>query len=225
MKIWKITMILFFIMTVFASAPQPGNASNENRTISEILEDGDQPGEEVNSDPAEGAEQENHAPQNSEDELLMEDRSIFAVLLQLFSALAVVIAIMYFLLKFLGRKSQNYQSHQTLQNIGGVPLGQNKSVQLVRVGDRLLVVGVGESIQMLTEIEDKKERELLLQQNEPRSSSGKSSFFEKLKIASFGESTTRRSDDRSFQEMLENQLNDMKKARAKAGSRTKEHDK
>ncbi|WP_252313466.1 flagellar biosynthetic protein FliO [Sinobaca sp. H24] len=91
-------------------------------------------------------------------------------------ALAAVITIMYLLLKFINKRTKKYSSNQTMQNLGGVPLGQNKSVQLVKVGERLLVVGVGESIQLLKEIEDEEERETLLEQPEPEPS-----FFFKKK--------------------------------------------
>lgn len=49
-----------------------------------------------------------------------------------------------------------------MENLGGTGLGANRSVQLVKVGGRILVVGVGENIQLLKEIDDPKEYEQLL---------------------------------------------------------------
>ena len=46
--------------------------------------------------------------------------------------------------------------------MGGTGLGGNRSIQLVKVGDRILIVGVGEDIQLLTEIKDEAERNQLL---------------------------------------------------------------
>ncbi len=53
-----------------------------------------------------------------------------------------------------------------MQNIGGVTLGANRSVQVIKVGERILVVGVGETIQLLKEVDEQKEIEELLNQRE-----------------------------------------------------------
>jgi len=65
-----------------------------------------------------------------------------------------VVALLYFLLKVINAKSKKYKSTQLVENLGGTTLGMNRSVQLVKVGNRILVVGVGENVQLLKEIED-----------------------------------------------------------------------
>lgn len=50
-----------------------------------------------------------------------------------------------------------------LQNLGGIQLGQQKSVQVIRVGDRFFIVGVGDSIQLLDEIRDEAEIQQLVE--------------------------------------------------------------
>ncbi|GAK07538.1 flagellar biosynthetic protein FliO [Geomicrobium sp. JCM 19038] len=105
--------------------------------------------------------------------------SVWSVLVKLFLALFVVIALMYVLLRLLGRKNYQMQSSNTMQNIGGIPLGQNKSVQIVRIGDRLLVVGVGENIALLDEIRDEDEIERILNQKDEQTSSA--DWLQKLK--------------------------------------------
>ncbi|GAK02043.1 flagellar biosynthesis protein FliZ [Geomicrobium sp. JCM 19037] len=50
-----------------------------------------------------------------------------------------------------------------LQNLGGIQLGQQKSVQVIRVGDRFFIVGVGDSIQLLDEIRDEDEIQQLVE--------------------------------------------------------------
>ena len=42
----------------------------------------------------------------------------------------------------------------SIRSLGGVPLGQNKSIQIVEIGHSLFVVGVGENIQLLDKIID-----------------------------------------------------------------------
>ncbi|MBS4217739.1 flagellar biosynthetic protein FliO [Bacillus sp. FJAT-49711] len=81
-------------------------------------------------------------------------------------ALIFVIAILYFLLKFINKRSQSYQQNRLVQNIGGTPLGGNRSIQIVKVGNRLLILGVGEDVQLLKEITDGEDYENYMRQYE-----------------------------------------------------------
>lgn len=72
-------------------------------------------------------------------------------------ATVFVIALLYFLLKYINKKSKTFKSTQLVENLGGTALGTNRSVQLIKVGNRILVVGVGENIQLLKEISDSEE--------------------------------------------------------------------
>ncbi|GAK10934.1 flagellar biosynthetic protein FliO [Geomicrobium sp. JCM 19039] len=91
------------------------------------------------------------------------EESMWSVLFKLGLALTAVLLIMYVLLKMLGRKSHHVQSSGMLQNLGGIQLGQQKSVQVIRVGDRFFIVGVGDSIQLLDEIRDEAEIQQLVE--------------------------------------------------------------
>ena len=44
----------------------------------------------------------------------------------------------------------------------GTTLGANRSVQLIKIGNQLLIVGVGENIQLLKEIDDEQEYEQII---------------------------------------------------------------
>ncbi|WP_210340778.1 flagellar biosynthetic protein FliO [Alkalicoccobacillus gibsonii] len=81
----------------------------------------------------------------------------FLTVLKLIGSLALIIALMYGLVRFLGKRTKTFRQSQVLENIGGMPLGPNRSIQLIKVGDRVLVVGVGESIQLLKEIDSEQE--------------------------------------------------------------------
>ena len=48
------------------------------------------------------------------------------------------------------------KSTQLVENLGGNRLGANRSVQLIKVGERLFVVGVGENIQLLKKLKKDK---------------------------------------------------------------------
>lgn len=73
-----------------------------------------------------------------------------------------VVALLYVLLKYINKKSRSYKSTQLVENLGGTPLGGNRSVQIVKIGSQVFVVGVGENVQLLKEIDDAKERNQLL---------------------------------------------------------------
>ncbi|WLR43529.1 flagellar biosynthetic protein FliO [Bacillus carboniphilus] len=90
---------------------------------------------------------------------------------KMIAALFFVLLILYFFIRLLNFRSLNNRSLRNVENLGGTPLGNNRSVQLIKVGDRVLVVGVGESIQLLKEIEDEREVELLKKEYEEKMSS------------------------------------------------------
>ena len=73
-----------------------------------------------------------------------------------------VVALFYGLMKFLNKRNLNFQRNQMVQNLGGLSLGAQKSVQLLQVGKTLYLVGVGEDVQLLREITDPEEVEALL---------------------------------------------------------------
>ena len=80
--------------------------------------------------------------------------SFLLSLVKMVLALAVILVLIYGLLKFLNKRNKTFQRVKTLQNLGGVSVGTNKSVQMVRVGDKLYMLGVGENVEMLQEITD-----------------------------------------------------------------------
>lgn len=88
--------------------------------------------------------------------------------LRLIGATAFVLVLLYALLKWLSRRhSPAFGSKGLIENLGGTSVGANRSVQLIKVGNRLLVIGVGDSIQLLREISNEDEiNELLAQHNE-----------------------------------------------------------
>lgn len=87
---------------------------------------------------------------------------------KLIGATAFVIFLLYALLKWLNKQNRFYERKGLIQHLGGTSLGTNRTIQIVKVGRRVLVVGVGESIHLLKEITDEQEIEELLKQHEAR---------------------------------------------------------
>ena len=126
------------------------------------------------------------------------------------ASLLFVGAILYFLLRFLNKKNQAHQKGHIISNLGGTSVGSNKSIQIVKIGSKLYIVGVGENVQLLSEITDPEEIDRMLQEhNEAIESMLKpSDFLTKMKNI---RGNSNRED--SFIEHFKKQLNDMSATR------------
>ncbi len=69
-------------------------------------------------------------------------------------AFVFVIGLLVWLLRFMNKRNRSFDQNRLMTNMGGVPLGQHKSIQLVKMGNHYFVVGVGENVQLLREIDD-----------------------------------------------------------------------
>ncbi|MCM3572762.1 flagellar biosynthetic protein FliO [Mesobacillus subterraneus] len=129
-------------------------------------------------------------------------------------ATAFVAALIYFLLKFINKKSMTYKSSQLVENLGGTSLGANRSVQIVKAGNKLLIVGVGENIQLLKEIDDPEEYSQVIQEynNKMEKLVQPSDIVTKLLKRAKRDGGNQRSE---FSALLKNQLNDMASGRKK----------
>lgn len=72
-------------------------------------------------------------------------------------AFVVVIILLFLVLKFLKKQTQQVQQNALMQNLGGVSVGQQKSIQLVKVGNKMMLIGVGDNVQLLREVTDEEE--------------------------------------------------------------------
>ncbi len=87
--------------------------------------------------------------------------------------LAIIIALIVLLLKFLGKRSRGWGTNRSLRSLGGYPLGTNKSMQIVEWNGRIYVLGVGENVTLLDSITDTETvASLLAEQDSQAESSG-----------------------------------------------------
>nr|WP_246017700.1 flagellar biosynthetic protein FliO [Mesobacillus subterraneus] len=129
-------------------------------------------------------------------------------------ATAFVAGLLYFLLKFINKKSMSYKSSQLVENLGGTSLGANRSVQIVKAGNRLLIVGVGENIQLLKEIDDPEEYSQVIQDYNNKMEQ----FVQPSDIVTRLLQRTKKdhgNEGTQFSSLLKNQLNDMASGRKK----------
>ena len=143
-------------------------------------------------------------------------------------ALGLVIGLLIFILKMLNRKNLAYQHNSLMKNLGGISVGTQKSVQLLQIGNRLYIIGVGEDISLIREIEDTEEMEQILsfyenKQQEMTTVPFLTEILSKLKPAKNIQSE----QSASFNELFNEKLKNIKKERTEQleGWREKEKDK
>ncbi|MCG1020660.1 flagellar biosynthetic protein FliO [Sutcliffiella horikoshii] len=162
-RLLSIIMVAVFIIIL----PSQGLANNKDGMddrVSDLFKDPktqtEQPAEQTKTPSAGNKDVLEHAPPSI---------SIFDFIKMMF-ALLFVLALLYGALKLINSKNR-VGNGRSVENIGGTNLGNNKSLQLVKVGNSILVVGVGDSINLLKEITDEEEREQLLQSYRDRADS------------------------------------------------------
>lgn len=130
-------------------------------------------------------------------------------------ALILVIGLLVFVLKLINKKNSSYQKNNVLNNLGGLSLGQNKSVQLLQVGNRLFLVGVGEDISLIKEIDNQQEIEQLLDmyQNKQQDVSTNPFLFDLLKKFKSPKPNEIK-EEASFNALFSSKLNEIKKERS-----------
>ncbi|MEK5443120.1 flagellar biosynthetic protein FliO [Fredinandcohnia sp. FSL W7-1320] len=197
----KVILALIFFHALLVTFPVQAEEGHIDRSVSDVLE---------NQEKQVDKEQETDAIETAEpvSELTAGDfiKMIFTTLF--------VIALIYLLLKFVNKRNRMFNQHRFIENLGGTSLGTNRSIQIVKVGERILVVGVGDTVQLLKEIEDTDEiNEILEQHNasldsmiQPRDLLNR--MIQKRKEVKDG-------DQGHFSSLLQKQLSELKQGRKK----------
>src|SRR5699024_1479223 len=132
-------------------------------------------------------------------------------------ALFFVLALIYIILLVLRRRNKLLQNHDLLENLGGISLGQNKSLQLIRIGSHIYVVGVGEHVDLMLEITEPEVLESLLN---AESSNEEIPFLKGL----FTKEKNKVDDKHDFMSQLDDELNKLQKNREKLVHKAVEKD-
>lgn len=80
--------------------------------------------------------------------------SFLSTFIQTIFALLLVLALIYLLLKFMNKRNKSYRQVNLMENHGGMSVGPNKSIQIIRIGSKFYLIGVGNNVEMLREIDD-----------------------------------------------------------------------
>ncbi len=142
--------------------------------------------------------------------------------IKIFLALVFVLGLLLFVLRFLNKRNLNYQQNSMIQNLGGQSVGTQKSVQLLQIGNKVYIVGVGDNVQLLQVITDPEEIErILAQYNDKIGNTTTSPHIAEL-FSKFKTKKPAEKPPANFSDMLDKHLSQIKQERSDELERWKE---
>jgi flagellar protein FliO/FliZ len=193
-------IVLPFIVISEANAQTPSvnDCLEEDADCEEMDETTPLPEEEDGSEPI--------AELNNSNSLLFD-------IVKMFFALLLVLALIYIMLKLLNKRNKMFNQIKHLENLGGISVGQNKSIQIIRIGGKFYLVGVGDNVEMLQEITDVEMKKELLEQGEEEPFQLNTLLPSFLRKRAEKKSTNQDSED--FKNLFSNELDKLKTNRAR----------
>lgn len=80
--------------------------------------------------------------------------NMFASAFLVLFVLVVIMIMILLLTRFLAKKNRQFFAHRSIRLVAGIPFGQNKSLQIVEIGGKIYILGVGNDIRLLEKIDD-----------------------------------------------------------------------
>ncbi len=200
----KTLLIIFFILLLSISFISPAVHAEQVNSVKDCLENPDECGSgEANAD---GKSQKRSDVENG-----MAGVGIWDFIKMILATVFVVVLI-YFLFKFLNKKNREYQHTALMQNLGGIKVGANRSVQIIKIGDRVFIIGVGENVNLIKELNSEDVQLLLTKYNDYLENlAGPGDIFSRLLQRK--EEMKRKEDKPVFSTVLDEQFEDMNKKR------------
>ncbi|WP_158232597.1 MULTISPECIES: flagellar biosynthetic protein FliO [unclassified Sporosarcina] len=127
-------------------------------------------------------------------------------------AFIFVIGLLVWLLRFMNKRNRSFDQNRLMTNLGGVPLGQHKSIQLVKMGSHYFVVGVGENVQLLREIDDPDEIADLLERYDQGNEVQKG-IFSHLYTRFFSKAEQSHVEEPTFSQVFSTKMDEIKSDR------------
>ena len=222
----KFSLVLSVLLVLsFGTLLDVKAATDSNKSIDEYYKD-------LNKDQNNEKESETNIEETPEtaDESVSVGVSVTAWdYIKMIFALLFVIALLYGILRFVNSRNKTFQTNQLINNLGGVGVGQGKSLQLMQVGNSIFLLGIGEDITLLKEITDPIEIENLTKIYEEKVDIGKSiPYISELigRLREKGTSQKKESKEPSFNETFQKRLQEIQKDRSNVLKdwKTKERD-
>ncbi|MBL4952955.1 flagellar biosynthetic protein FliO [Neobacillus sp. YIM B02564] len=89
--------------------------------------------------------------------------SIFSLFIKFFISFVFVIFLLFVLLRYLAKRNRQLPANGPIIPLGDYPLGNNRSLQILLIGQTIYVVGVGETVTLLRTISQGEEYQHLLE--------------------------------------------------------------
>src|SRR5690625_618788 len=136
--------------------------------------------------------------------------SIVINILKIIFALALVLILIYLVLTFLKKKNKFQSGNKALEHLDGMSVGSQKSIQIVRIGNKVYAIGIGNDVTMLDEITD---REVIRQFKENASEEIQPfSFIQNMLVKKDKAKSDEKKSD-SFTKTLQDELTKLKSKR------------
>ncbi|WP_042355948.1 flagellar biosynthetic protein FliO [Bacillus rubiinfantis] len=98
--------------------------------------------------------------------------SIFSLFIKFIFSFILVIFLLFVLLRYLAKRNRPLSANGPIIPLGDYVLGNNRSVQLLLIGQTIYVVGVGDSVTLLRTISQGEEYQHLLESLETQEEQG-----------------------------------------------------
>ncbi|QDH22863.1 flagellar biosynthetic protein FliO [Saccharibacillus brassicae] len=159
---------------------------------------------------------------NEEQPNFTADTGVYSYLVWVIFVLIVIVALIVFLIRYLGKKNRGWFGGRSVRTLGGVGLGQNKSLQIIEIGSSVYLIGVGDDISLIDKISEPEQVQKLLEALEQESASPNialPAWAEKLtsrfRSGSKAPSEAEELEAASFQELFETRLRESSDRRRK----------
>ena len=213
---WKLYLSICIAFLLSISVPLGTEAAvDSNESIKESFE-------RINKGTAPDAEPEENKELDQEENTPQEASSSGVSItawdyIKMIFALLFVIALLYGLLRFINKRNRSFQHNQLIHNLGGVGVGQGKSIQLMQIGNSLYLVGIGENINLLKEITDPQEIEELTKLYEDKLGTAQTLPYIMELMNKLTKNKTQKpkiKENPSFNETFQKKLDDIKRDRS-----------
>jgi flagellar protein FliO/FliZ len=155
MKRTMLFFVMFFYLFSFQSTSfAAGSSSSGEPSVYDTIQKGDK----TTSSPAKA--EDSQSP------------SLFPLLIKFIISFILVIGLLFLLLRFLSKRGNLLQTNGPVLPIGGHTLGNNRSVQLLLIGQTIYVVGVGDDVTLIRTISQGDEYQHLLESYENQAAEG-----------------------------------------------------
>lgn len=94
---------------------------------------------------------------------ISEKDSVVPYALKFIGSFLLILLLLFIVLKYLSKKTKMYAGGGPFHALGGHSLGNNRSLQMVMVGDTLYLLGVGEDVNLIRTIPPGEEQRRLLE--------------------------------------------------------------